>query len=166
VRRLRVFSTRGAAVALFAGLIAGCGASAGARPDPKPVSTPLIHYHPTPPRLPAGHTPGTLYVVDLTNVGAVKPAKVAFASDATLLHVQWSSWGGSAAVGHGTAVVRLCQPDCATGRIVPYPATVKLSGVKSCDHARFYVDSSVVADTRRGPWHLGSFMRNPCDYGH
>ena len=151
-----------AAVVLLVAALAGCGASAGARPDPKPLATPVIHYDPTPPRLPAGRPPGVLYVVDLTNAGAVKPATVAFASDGTLLRLQWSRWGGSPAVAHGTAVVRLCQPDCATGQVVQYPATVTLSGVKACDRARFYVDASVVAETRRGPWHLGSFIRNPC----
>jgi hypothetical protein len=151
-----------AAIVLFTAGLAGCGASAGARPEPKPVTAPVVHYQPTPPRLPAGRPPGTLYVVDLMGAGAVKPATVAFASDGALTHVRWSSWGGATAVGRGTAVVRLCQPDCATGRVVPYPATVKLSDVRSCDRARFYVDSSVVAETRRGPWHLGSFLRNPC----
>lgn len=150
-------------VALSAAPLAGCGSSAGARPVPKPVNLSNVPpFKPTPPRLPAGHAAGALYVVDLTNVGKTRPATLAFVSDGVLLHLRWSGWGGSTAAAHGTALLRDCHPDCATGPLVPYPATVRLSGLESCDHARFYVESSVVASTRRGPWRLASFMRNPC----
>lgn len=154
-----------AAVALLAALaLTGCGsASAGSRPDPKPVSQVRVPpFKPPPPRLPAGHPSGALYVLDLTNIGKAEPATLAFASNAVLLHLHWSSWGGSVAVAHGTALLRSCHPDCATSPLVPYPGTVRLSGLESCYHARFYVDSSVVAETTKGPWRLASFMLNPC----
>ncbi len=151
-----------AVVAVGLGL-AGCGSGAGAaRPDPKPLKLSVVPYRPSPPQLPAGHPVGAIYVLDLTNIGHVRPSKLIFASDAILLHLRWSSWGGATASAQGTAQVRDCHPDCATGPIVYYPGRVELSGLKSCDHARFYVDSSVVAETRSGPWHLASFLRNPC----
>jgi hypothetical protein len=164
---VRVRESGGALALLLAAAvaIAGCGASAGARPVPKPLTVSVVPYKQAPPQLPAGHPPGALYVLDLTNIGHVKPATLNFASDGTLLHLQWSSWGGPVAVAHGTALLRTCKPDCATGPLVSYPGTVKLSGLKACDHARFYVDSSVVAETRNGPWRLASFMRNPCGSG-
>ena len=152
-------------LALAAVAIAGCGGSAGARPVPKPLKVSVVPYKQAPPQLPAGHPAGALYVLDLTNIGHVQPATLAFASDGILHHLRWSSWGGSVAVAHGTAVLRSCKPDCATGPLVSYPGTVKLSGLESCDHARFYVDSSVVAETKNGPWRLASFMRNPCGSG-
>lgn len=145
--------------------LAGCGSSASAA---RPVTTPVsqvstrVAYRPAPPQLPAGHPNGALYVLDLTNVGKVEPATLAFASNATLLHLRWSDWGGSSAVAHGTVMLRSCTPDCATGQLIPYPGTVKLSRVTSCYHARFYVASSVVAETRNGPWRLASFTLNPC----
>ena len=152
-----------AIVLLGAALLGGCGSAAASRPDPKPLNTSTVPpFKPAPPQLPAGHPAGALYVLDLTNVGKVKPATVAFASDGVLLHLVWSSWGGSVAVAHGTALLRDCHPDCATGPLVPYPGTIRLSALRSCDHARFYVGSSVVAETRRGPWRLASFMRDPC----
>lgn len=145
--------------------VAGCGASAGARPVTKPVTVAVVPYKQAPPQLPAGHPAGALYVLDLTNIGHVKPATLAFASDGKLLDLRWSSWGGPEAVAHGTALLRTCKPDCATSPLVSYPGTVKLSGIKTCDKARFYTQSSVVAATKSGPWRLASFMRNPCGSG-
>ncbi|MGN6871638.1 MAG: hypothetical protein ACTHMY_24850 [Solirubrobacteraceae bacterium] len=163
-------SVRGAAgtlalLAAAAVAIAGCGGSAGARPVPKPLTVSVVPYKQAPPQLPAGHPAGALYVLDLTNIGHAQPATLAFASHGILKQLRWSSWGGSVAVAHGTAVLRSCKPDCATGPLVSYPGTVKLTGLKACDGARFYVDSSVVADTKTGPWRLASFMRNPCGSG-
>jgi hypothetical protein len=158
----------GAALALLlaaAVAIAGCGGSAGARPVPKPLTVAVVPYKQAPPQLPAGHPRGALYVLDLTNIGHIKPATLNFASDGILKDLRWSSWGGSVAVAHGTAVLRSCKPDCATGPLISYPGTVKLSGLKACDNARFYVASSVVAETKKGPWRLASFMKNPCGSG-
>ncbi len=155
-------------VAVAVGLVlalAGCGGVASAaRPVTTAVSklTPTVPYRPAPPQLPAGHAAGALYVLDLTNIGKVEPATLAFASNAILLHLRWSNWGGTSAVAHGTVLLRDCHPDCATGPVVPYPGTIKLSRVASCYDARFYVASSVVAETRNGPWRLASFTQNPC----
>jgi hypothetical protein len=160
-------ATQLATVLVLAALaLAGCGSAAASRPDAKPVAQVSVpSFHPPPPKLPAGHAPGALYVLDLSNTGKTEPAALDFASDGVLLHLRWSSWGGSVAVAHGTALLRDCHPDCATGRLVPYPGTVKLSGLESCYDAHFYVDSSVVAETTNGPWRLASFMLNPCSPG-
>ncbi len=163
--RLRESAGALALLLIAAVAVAGCGGSAGARPVPKPLTVSVVPYRQAPPQLPAGHRPGALYVLDLTNIGHMQPATLQFASDGTLLHLQWSSWGGSEAVAHGTALLRTCKPDCATSPLVSYPGTVKLSGLKTCDGARFYTDSSVVAETKNGPWRLASFMRNPCGTG-
>jgi hypothetical protein len=152
-----------ALVLVAAALTAGCGASAsGAGTNATPIKLQVVPYKPTPPQLPPGHPPGAIYVLDLTNRPAMEPATLDFASDGSLLHVKWSGWGQPVAVGHGVVEVRECQPNCATGQLVSYPGTVKLTGLTSCYNARFYVDSSVVAEPRSGPWQLASFMRNPC----
>jgi len=164
---LSIRGAKGTLALLLAAAVAtaGCGASAGARPVPKPVTVAVVPYKQAPPQLPPGRPAGALYVLDLTNIGHVRPATLAFASDGKLLDLQWSSWGGSVAVAHGTALLRTCKPDCARSPLVSYPGTVKLSGLKSCDNARFYTASSVVAGTKSGPWRLASFMRNPCGSG-
>jgi hypothetical protein len=152
-----------AALALLcAAALAGCGASASGRPVPTPVQVHAVPFKPAPPQLPPHHPAGAVYVLDLTNIGHITPAKLAFASNASLLSVSWNGWGGATAVGHGTVLLRTCKPDCATSPLARYPATVKLSDLKACHAARFYVGSSVVAETSHGPWQLASFVRDPC----
>lgn len=165
-RRRRSLPALGALVlvaALVAAAVAGCGGSAGAsRPDPKPVKLSSGPSRPVSPRFPGGRPAGAIFVVDLTNNAAVRPATLAFASNGTLTKLQWSGWGGSAADGHGTAVLRVCTPSCVQGHSVSYPVTVHLSSPASCFGAHFYGDSSVVVDMPRGRERLASFIRNPC----
>lgn len=146
---------------VLATAVAGCGPSASA-PDPVPVSTVPTGHKPAPPHLPAHHPAGAVFVLDITDQATLRPATVDFASNATLVRMQWSQWGGAVADGHGTAAVRICTPSCVTGHTVEYPATVTLSHPASCYGARFYGVSSIVAETRRGPRRLTSFIRNPC----
>ena len=155
--------TRFAAAAALAAamVVAGCGASA-APPDPKPVSSVPTEHEPAPPHLPAQHPAQAIFVLDLTDRATVQPTTVYFAQHATLERMQWSHWGAAVANGRGTAVVRICTPSCVRGHTADYPATVTLSHRTSCFGANFYGDSSIVAETRRGPWRLASFIRNPC----
>jgi hypothetical protein len=150
----------GSAIAL-ASFLAGCGASAS-RPDPTPVSAVATSQKPAPPRLPAHHASDAIFVLDLTDRAAVQPTTVFFASDGTLEHMQWRHWGDAVTDGRGTAAVRVCTPDCVDGHTVFYPVTVTLSHRTSCFGARFYGDSSIVAETRRGPAHFISYIRDPC----
>jgi hypothetical protein len=150
-----------AAAVVIATSVAGCGPSASA-PDPVPVSTVPTAHKPAPPHVPAQHPAGAVFVLDITDHATLRPTTVDFASNATLVRMQWSHWGGAVADGHGTAAVRICTPSCVDGHTVEYPATVTLSHPASCFGAHFYGDSSIVAETRRGPRRLVSFIRNPC----
>ena len=150
-----------AAVAL-ATVLAGCGPSASA-PDPTPISTvPQQHSKPAPPHLPAHHSPGAVFVLDLTDSATIQPTTVDFALHGTLLHMRWSNWGAAVTKGQGTAVIRICTPSCVAGHSASYPATVTLTSRTSCFGAHFYADSSIVIDTSRGRQKLASFIRNPC----
>lgn len=149
-----------AAVAL-AVVAAGCGTSAS-RPDPTPVSAVPNTHTPAPPHLPAHHAAGAIFVVDLTDTAAVRPSTLEFALHGTLERMQWSNWGGPAASGRGTALVRICTPSCVDGHTASYPTTVTLSHRASCFGANFYGDSSIVVETTRGRQKLASFLRNPC----
>ena len=154
--------TVGAAGAIAAAALCACGAS-GSRPDPTPISTnPPTKFVPAPPRLPAHHPAGAVFVLDLTNIAAIRPATVAVASNSTLEQMQWGTWGSAVASGHGTAAIRDCNPSCAAGRTGTYPVTVSLSHPVSCYGAHFYIDASIVAETKRGPAQLVSYLRNPC----
>jgi serine/threonine-protein kinase len=43
---------------------------------------------------------------------------------AQLDHMTWTAWGPSGADGHGYFSVKTCQPDCADGGMVHYPAEI------------------------------------------
>jgi hypothetical protein len=150
-----------AAVAIAVAALAGCGASAS-RPDPTPVSTNPTKFVAGPPRLPAHHPAGAVYVLDLTDLAAVQPTTVQFQEHDWLQHMQWTRWGAAVADGHGTVSIRVCNPSCVSGYTVTYPATVTLSHRVSCFGADFYVASSIIAETRRGPSPVPSLIRNPC----
>lgn len=151
-----------AAAAVFtAAVLSACGSSASA-PDPTPVSTIPTEHKPAPPHLPAHDLAGKVFVLDLTDRAAIQPTTVDFALHGTLERMQWSHWGAAVTDGHGTAAVRICTPSCVAGHTAFYPATVTLSHRAPCFGTRFYGDSSIVAETRRGPMRLASFIRNPC----
>jgi hypothetical protein len=40
--------------------------------------------------------------------------------------LQWTSWTSTSATATGTAWVNNCLPNCATGTVIAYPATVTL----------------------------------------
>jgi hypothetical protein len=44
--------------------------------------------------------------------------------------VNWATWTSSGATGQGTLWLKLCQPNCATGKIAHYPVGVTLSDVQ------------------------------------
>jgi hypothetical protein len=46
--------------------------------------------------------------------------------------MSWSSFGGATAAGKGTFVTNTCEPNCADGKNVSYPVTVKAIGSKKC----------------------------------
>jgi hypothetical protein len=64
--------------------------------------------------------------------------------------LEWSSWGGKAAIGQGTAAVNDCKPDCASGEVKDYDASVELSDIQDCPGFQQY--GSVTVDfTGEGP---------------
>jgi hypothetical protein len=150
-----------AALVIAAAALSGCGAT-GAKPDPVPIGTAPTSTKPAPPHLPAHYSSSAIFVLDLTDHATIRPATLDFASNGTLEHVQWSSWGGSAVEGHGSAVVRICSPSCVAGHTATYPATIQLSSRQSCFGAHFYGDAYVVADTPKGKVRYASFIRDPC----
>ncbi len=149
------------ALAITAVGVAGCG---GAGPTTVHLvrAGALVPGHPAPPILPASRPAGSILALGVTDVAAIRPSRVDFASDGTLVRVRWTGWGSAMAVGHGTAVLRICSPNCGQGHDTPYPATITLTGTAACDGVRFYTSSSVVVDTSGGKRRLASFIRNPC----
>ena len=46
--------------------------------------------------------------------------------------MSWSSFGGASAVGKGTFITNTCNPNCASGKDVSYPAQVTATSPKKC----------------------------------
>ncbi len=46
--------------------------------------------------------------------------------------IKYGSYNARVATGRGTAVVNTCEPNCAAGKMVSYPAKIKLSRVTQC----------------------------------
>ena len=57
-----------------------------------------------------------------------------FCADAgvTIKKVSYASYGAKTATGTGTAVVNLCEPNCAAGKTKSYKVKFKLSKVTQC----------------------------------
>ncbi len=75
------------------------------------------------------------YVASRCNNAAYKPGSVVLAcGDAGLIAqgLTWSSWGSSSATGIGTGVAKVCEPDCASGKVVRDEIRLVLSRPRLC----------------------------------
>ena len=57
--------------------------------------------------------------------------------------IKWSSWTSTKAVGMGSFYVKLCDPNCADGKVVWAKAKVVLSGAKFTRGKRYLMDVTV-----------------------
>lgn len=63
--------------------------------------------------------------------------------------LSWSSFGGATAQAKGTFVTNTCDPNCAGGKDVSYPVSVKASSPKSCKGGtRVYAKLALVFTSR------------------
>lgn len=160
-RRLR--SLVGPALATLGALAAvGCGVGQAHGERANLPKFPGLGYRFYPPHLPQGLAKDAVVVVDMTNTGRVRPAAMRFASDATLSAARWSTWGAGTATAHGTATVQICTTSCGAGHPAHYPATMVLTGIRTCGRTRYYKRARVTLTTARGPRPWGAFLRVPC----
>lgn len=69
------------------------------------------------------------------NKAASKPKQLTLTcgdGNTYLKSLSWSSFGGTTAQGKGTFVTNTCKPNCASGKNVSYPASVKATGSRAC----------------------------------
>ncbi len=73
----------------------------------------------------------TLPIVTLSNASwtGIEPNVVQISGDAGNIvgNMAWTSWTSQSAVGHGTWGYDDCNPDCASGTVTDYPATITFS---------------------------------------
>jgi hypothetical protein len=59
--------------------------------------------------------------------------------------IKWSSWTSTKAVGTGSFYVKLCDPNCADGKVVWAKAKVVLSGAKFTRGKRYLMNVTVTS---------------------
>jgi hypothetical protein len=76
--------------------------------------------------------------------------------------LHWSSFGGATARAKGTFVTNTCKPNCAQGKDVSYPVSVKASTSKKCKGGVHVYENVALTFTARKPgssiprnWKLG-----------
>ncbi|MFJ2194162.1 hypothetical protein ACIOJE_40565 [Kitasatospora sp. NPDC087861] len=53
----------------------------------------------------------------------------------------WSDWGEPTATGTGQLWSKSCVPDCATGNVMPFQATVTVSNLNNGGYRSLHVDA-------------------------
>jgi hypothetical protein len=65
--------------------------------------------------------------------------------------MSWSSWTASDAAGQGSFWLKLCQPNCAEGKIGYYPVAVTLSDVQTSSEGPWFRDLFLTFTGTRPP---------------
>jgi hypothetical protein len=109
---------------------------------------------------------GAVGVVDVAGRVAIRPASLDTSDDGTLEQLSWSHWGDDGAAGSGQLRLTECQPNCASGGVKTIPATVTLSGVKTCDGRRYFDEAKIEIDPAQAPdgdsGQPAAYVRAPC----
>jgi hypothetical protein len=125
---------------------------------PAATTTPPVATTPAspPPPAPAPQVPGVVsgctYVPPLRL--SVDPAAITLACADDGLGVErisWTDWAGTIATGQGMFWQKLCQPNCAEGKIGTYPVAVALSAVKSSPQGPWFSHLTVTWEGARPP---------------
>jgi len=93
-------------------------------------------------------------VADCTGGATSKPRYIELACADNGLGVQdltWTSWTATGATGSGSFWEKLCQPNCATGKIGKYPVQVRLSDVQSAASGQWFKVMTVTWGSSRPP---------------
>jgi hypothetical protein len=65
--------------------------------------------------------------------------------------LSWSTFGGSSAQAKGTFVMNTCEPNCAAGKDVSYPVTVKATSPRTCKKGVRVYNKLTLQFTGRAP---------------
>jgi hypothetical protein len=68
-----------------------------------------------------------------------------------LTGLRWSSFGGASAEAKGTFETNTCSPNCAQGKVVRYPVSVKATSPRSCKRGLRVYNKVTLQFTGRKP---------------
>jgi hypothetical protein len=73
--------------------------------------------------------------------------------------LSWSAFGGSSAQAKGTFVMNTCEPNCAAGKDVSYPVTVKATSPRICKKGVRVYNKLTLQFTGRAPKSASTLKR-------
>jgi hypothetical protein len=65
--------------------------------------------------------------------------------------LSWSTFGGTTASASGTFKMNTCEPNCASGKVVSYPVSVKATSPRSCKAGLRVYNKVTLKFTGRSP---------------
>jgi hypothetical protein len=109
-----------------------------------------------------GDAEGDVAVVDLSGEAQVQPRALEVSKDVSLECLEWSDWGKDEARAQGVARTLLCEPTCATGRVIYRPAELTVTDLGACGQRRAYRAGALTVGRDEAAQELDVFLDNPC----
>jgi hypothetical protein len=92
------------------------------------------------------------------NKATSKPKSVTLTcgdGNTVLSGLSWSTFGGTSASASGTFKMNTCEPNCASGKVVSYPVSVKATSPRSCKSGLRVYNKLTLKFTGRAPKSAG-----------
>ncbi len=105
---------------------------------------------------------GAVALVDLQGAIGIRPRTLEFAKGGRIEDVAWSSWTDEGAIGRGTMVGLVCDPNCAQGTTISEPATIVLSEPVACPPGRFFDRARIEVASSDPDAASTSWLAAPC----
>lgn len=104
---------------------------------------------------------GTMKITDC-NKASSRPKQVTLTcgdGNTALSGLRWSSFGGASASAAGTFETNTCTPNCAEGKVVRYPVSVKAYDTRTCKKGLKVYNKLTLKFTARKPSSAGNLTR-------
>jgi hypothetical protein len=93
------------------------------------------------------------------NTASSRPKQFTLAcgdGNTVLKGLKWSSFGGATAQAKGTLEINTCEPNCAAGKDVSYPISLKATSPRTCKKGVRVYNKLAIQFTGRAPKSAGS----------
>jgi hypothetical protein len=110
---------------------------------------------------PATDSEEAVFFTDLSGESSSEPRDLLIFQQIPVSQLDWRAWGSPSAEATGAAERSDCNPDCATGAIVPSDITITLSEIRECEGRRQYSEAAYVLSVGEGE-EDGTFKNPAC----